>query len=86
MIVNDPSEAPHSSIILEQVYKQFSILEEKALGGNLLMPLLKDISHNFLDDSTETHSLLASLFEKEDEYIRTVRSNFVFGVYARHNY
>ena len=86
MIVNDPSEAPHSSIILEHVHKRFSILEEKGLGGNLLMPLLKDISHNFLDNSPQTHSLLASLIEKEDEYIRTVRSNFVFGVYARNDY
>jgi 2-polyprenyl-3-methyl-5-hydroxy-6-metoxy-1,4-benzoquinol methylase len=83
MILNDPSEAPHSSLILPAVHQQFSILEEKPLGGNILMPLLKDISQNFVQSSSETRLLLDALFEKEDEYIRTVRSNFVFGVYAR---
>ena len=83
MIVNDPSEAPHSSLIIQSVHEKYKVLEESPLGGNILMPLLKDISHKFLSDNVETLSLLKYLFEKEDEYIQTVRSNFVFGVYAK---
>ena len=81
MIISDPSEAVESSAILQTIHNHFKIEEEKYLGGNLLMPLFKDIAHNFLDGSDETKNILQQVFEKEKIFIKTHQSDFVFGVY-----
>ena len=81
MIISDPSEAVESSEILHTIHKHFKIEEEKYLGGNLVMPLFKDIAHNFLDNSDETKKILHQVFEKEKSFIQTHSSDFVFGVY-----
>jgi ubiquinone/menaquinone biosynthesis C-methylase UbiE len=81
MRLSDPSEAVESSAILPVLHKHFSVMEEKALGGNFIMPLFKDIAHNFLDGTEETKNILNMIFEKEADFLRTHAPDFVFGVY-----
>jgi len=81
MIISDPSEAVESSAILPTIHQYFKTDEEKGLGGNLLMPLFKDISHHFIDDSEKTKALLQYAFQEEAKFLKTHESDFVFGVY-----
>ncbi|MEI6594959.1 MAG: class I SAM-dependent methyltransferase [Bacteroidota bacterium] len=81
MIISDPSEAVESSEIIPTIHKYYSTEEEKSLGGNLLMPLFKDIAHHFIDGSDETKRILQLVFDKEETFIKTHTSDFVFGVY-----
>jgi 2-polyprenyl-3-methyl-5-hydroxy-6-metoxy-1,4-benzoquinol methylase len=82
MKLNDPSEAIDSESILSSLHRHFSIIEEKNLGWNILMPLLKDIAHNFYDDSEEANEILEKLFQAEDNFIfSTGKSDAIFGVY-----
>ena len=79
MLFSDPSECVESENILPAVHTHFIILEEKPLGGNLLMPALKHIAHHFLSDDKE----LEKLFYIEDEYLKENKSDYVFGVYGK---
>jgi ubiquinone/menaquinone biosynthesis C-methylase UbiE len=81
MIISDPSEAIESSAILSTIHNHYKIEEEIFLGGNIVMPLFKDIAHNFIDNSAETKRILQHVFEKEKIFIKTHQSDFVFGVY-----
>ena len=81
MIISDPSEAVESSAILPTIHKYFKVEEEKFLGGNLLMPLFKDIAHNFVDGSDQTKEILQMVFDREETFIKTHQSDFVFGIY-----
>ncbi len=82
MIVADPSECIESEMIRPVIHSQFRILEEKSFGGNLLMSILKDISHHFVDDSDiKAQEILETLFELEDTYLKDHQSDFIFGVY-----
>ena len=81
MIISDPSEAVESSAILPSIHRHYSTAEEKPLGGNLLMPLFKDIAHHFTDGSAETQKLLEQVFQKETTFLKNNTSDFVFGVY-----
>lgn len=84
MILIDPSEAVDSNSIIPSIHKHFKIIEEKKIGWDISHLLFKDIAHNFLDESEETHVLLSYLLEKEDEYLSmTERSDAVFGVYQK---
>jgi ubiquinone/menaquinone biosynthesis C-methylase UbiE len=84
MILVDPSEAVDSGSILPSVHKYFEVVEEKPVGWDILHILLKDIAHNFLDDSKETMELLKELFRKEDEFIAgNGRSDMTFGIYRK---
>lgn len=83
MILNDPSEAPASKKIILTVEKHFKQLEKKEYGGNILMPLLKDISHHFIDENNRTKEILQSLFDLEDAFIKKNSSDYVFGVYQK---
>ncbi len=83
MIISDPSECVESDRILSVIHQLFDVVEEKGYGGNILMPLLKDLSHHFLENSEENERLLDSLFRKEDDYLRTHASDFVFGIYKK---
>jgi len=81
MIITDPSEAVQSSMIIPTIRGFFDVVEEKNLGGDLLMWLFKDISHHFIDDSSETNLILSKVFQAENEYLKENVGNFVFGIY-----
>jgi ubiquinone/menaquinone biosynthesis C-methylase UbiE len=81
MIITDPSEAVESSRIIPSIRELFETVEEKKIGGDLLMWIFKDIAHNFLNDNRETNEILDKVFCAEDEYLRGKDSDFVFGVY-----
>ena len=82
MIIADPSECIESANILPILRNEFEIIEEKPIGGNLLMNILKDISHNFVNtQDVEAKNILIKLFELEDEYLKTRESDFLFGLY-----
>ena len=84
MILSDPSEAVDSFGILPAIHKHFETIEEKTLGGNLLMLLFKDIAHHFIhpEDSIAT-SILEKVFKEEDEYLKDHPSDFMFGIYKK---
>lgn len=83
MILADPSECIESSKILPVLRENFKVIEEKPYGGNLLMSVLKDIAHNFIDgDNKQVKSVLSQLFEIEDEYLANHPSDFIFGIYG----
>ena len=82
MMLVDPSEAAESDQIMPVVHRHFITVEEKKVGWELLQPLLKGISHNFLSDNEETGELISYLFSEEDKYMEeTGRSDAVFGIY-----
>jgi ubiquinone/menaquinone biosynthesis C-methylase UbiE len=83
MIISDPSEAVESEKILPEIHKRFRVLEEKKVGGNIIIFLLKDIAHNFLDESTETVELLEKLFRQEDNFLKSNAPDLIFGVYQK---
>ncbi|MHA7111709.1 class I SAM-dependent methyltransferase [Sunxiuqinia elliptica] len=85
MIVSDPSEAVESETILPVIHKHFKVIEEKKIGGDLLMMVLKDIAHHFVNSNNqESKQILQDLFEKEDEYLQTTHHpNFIFGIYKK---
>jgi 2-polyprenyl-3-methyl-5-hydroxy-6-metoxy-1,4-benzoquinol methylase len=83
MYISDPSEAIESETILNTLHQYFEILEEKPLGNNILMLLLKDIAHNFFEDNEDTNNLLELIFNYEDEYLKSHPSDFIFGVYKK---
>ncbi|MEI6749478.1 MAG: class I SAM-dependent methyltransferase [Bacteroidales bacterium] len=84
MLMVDPSEAIDSESILPSIHKHFRVIEEKKVGWDILHPLLKDISHNFLGTDKETQTILAELFEQEDNYMaESGRSDAVFGIYQK---
>jgi len=82
MIIADPSECIESENILPTVRSEFKVIEEKAIGGNLLMNILKDISHNFVNiQDAEVNRTLQKLFTLEDEFLEKHESDFIFGLY-----
>ncbi|MHC1731262.1 MAG: class I SAM-dependent methyltransferase [Bacteroidales bacterium] len=84
MYLVDPSEAVESQEILPAIHKYLKPIEEKEVGWDILHLLLKDISHNFLFDNTDTKSLLNYLFEREDNYVsKKGRSDGIFGIYKK---
>ena len=84
MIISDPSEAVKSQNILPIIYQHFNILEEKPYGGNILHLTLKDISHNFINETDETVQLMKQLIKIEDDFLaKGNKSDFIFGVYSK---
>ena len=84
MILADPSECVESASILPVVHRLFDVVEERPYGGNLLMHVLKDIAHHFVDDEdTDARDVLQRLFALEDEYLQEYKSDFYFGVYRK---
>jgi SAM-dependent methyltransferase len=84
MLLVDPSEAVDSEAIIPSLHEHFKVVEEKKVGWNLLMILLKDISHNFLKKDQQTQALLHRLFEEEDKFMKeTGMSDATFGVYQK---
>ena len=85
MIIADPSECIDSDRILPVIHSNFHTIVEKPYGGNILMSVLKDISHHFVDLNPEKNNLLEKLFSLEDEYLKNNPSDFVFGIYQKRN-
>lgn len=81
MILADPSECVDAEQILPVLHQYCHVVEERPYGGNILMNVLKDIAHNFLEDTPEIHQTLQKLFDFEDEYLKENQSDFLFGVY-----
>lgn len=80
MLISDPSECVDSEAILPVLRGQFEELELKNTGGNILMPVLKHIAHHFIDKNAVE---LMALISKEEEYLKSHASDFVFGVYQK---
>ncbi len=83
MILADPSECIDSASILPALHSNFHTIIEKPYGGNLLMSVLKDISHHFINLDSEKNQVLEKLFSLEDEYLAKNSSDFIFGIYQK---
>lgn len=85
MIIADPSECVESENIVPVINKYFEKVFEKSFGGNLLMPVLKDISHHFVNTKFEKENqlILKRIFEFEDQYLLKHNSDFIFGIYKK---
>jgi ubiquinone/menaquinone biosynthesis C-methylase UbiE len=83
MKLADPTECAQSATIIPILNNMYTVLEEKAIGGNLLMLQLKNIAHHFFQETPESKKLLEQLFKFEDEYLKVNKSDFVFGVYRK---
>lgn len=81
MIIADPSECIESVKIIPAIHEAFDVVVERPYGGNILAPVLKDIAYNFLDLDENKIDNLERLFKFEDEYLKSNKSDFVFGVY-----
>ncbi|MFT5846395.1 MAG: ubiquinone/menaquinone biosynthesis C-methylase UbiE [Psychroserpens sp.] len=83
MVIADPSECVDSANIKPTIHNHFDTIIEKPYGGNILMNVLKDISHHFVDLNDEKQELLMHLFKFEDDYLDDNASDFLFGVYKK---
>lgn len=83
MYLADPSEAIESEKIIPALRNHFKTLEEKNVGGDLLMLLLKDISHHFTNENEETRRVLDIIFKEEEKFISNRVGDFVFGIYEK---
>jgi ubiquinone/menaquinone biosynthesis C-methylase UbiE len=83
MIVSDPTECVDSESILPSIYKNFNIILEKPIGGNILMSVLKDIAHHFVDQDSENIKSLKRLIKFEDDFLLNNPSDFIFGIYQK---
>jgi len=83
MIIADPSECVDSINILPAIHKNFSIIEEKSYGGNILAGALKEIAHHFVQENPEKKKILQDLFDFEDDFLKNNQSDYVFGVYEK---
>lgn len=82
MYLSDPSEGIRSGEILPAIHRQFNVLEEKKIGGDLLAPVLKGTVHHYLENGDSNH-ILDKLFEFENDYLKTLpHANYTFGVYS----
>lgn len=83
MVLADPSECVESQNILPAVHDNFKTIIEKPYGGNILVGVLKDISHHFVKLNSEKEEILNKLFLFEDEYLKNNPSDFIFGLYEK---
>lgn len=83
MLLSDPTECVDSASILPTIHSLLKTIDEKPYGGNILMPVLKDISHNFYELDEEKKQCLKRLFDYEDKYLLSHQSDHVFGIYQR---
>jgi 2-polyprenyl-3-methyl-5-hydroxy-6-metoxy-1,4-benzoquinol methylase len=83
MVLSDPSEAVEAEKIIPLLQSHFTELELKGYGGNILTPLLKGISHHFIEKSPTNDKLLSNLFEAEDLFLQHHIDDYHFGVYQK---
>lgn len=86
MAIDDPSEAIRSSEVLPLLRETLDVVEEKPLGGAILMWVLDDLAGNFSPDDPEAEELLTTLFEREDALMAAgdVPSDFVYEIGRAH--
>ena len=79
MIANDPSEAVRAADVLPMLRQRFEILDERQLGGTILMHLLYDIVQNFRFDDPHERGIIELLCTFEGALVDTGRisSDFV---------
>ena len=79
MIANDPSEAVRSADLLPLIGSRFEVLEQKDLGGTILMHLLYDIVQNFRWDDPHERAIIELLCTFEGALIDhgALRSDYV---------
>ncbi len=80
MLISDPSECVDSEAILPVLRREFIEIFYQALGGNVLMPVLKHIAHHFVDKNQDQ---LLELISKEEAYLQNHQSDFVFAIYQK---
>lgn len=83
MILADPSECVDAAAILPALHELCEVVEEKPVGDNLLMLLLKDIAHHFQQPDATQRAILQRLFNEEDQYLQQHKADFLFGVYRK---
>ncbi|GAA3569952.1 class I SAM-dependent methyltransferase [Snuella lapsa] len=83
VILADPSECVESETIIPAIHKYYNTKYEVFYGGNLLMPVLKDLSHHFINLTDEKEKTLDNLFKLEDAYLKRYKSDYVFGIYEK---
>jgi len=83
MILADPSECIDSASILPALHAHYNIRIEKPYGGNILMSVLKDISHHFTSSDSGSKKVLKDLIQFEDMYLEKHPSDFLFGLYEK---
>ncbi len=78
----DISEAVRSSEIYAMLKERFLVLEEKPMGGTLLLLLFEGIAGNFDEKDPLVCSLIKALQKIEEQLIlsKVIESNFVFMV------
>lgn len=81
MILADPSECIDSENIIPSIHKHYETIYEAGYGGNIIKMALKDLSHHFVELNEEKETVLHNLFQFEDEYLKTNKSDFIFGIY-----
>lgn len=81
MIISDPSEAVEAENIVNILKQHFTNVELKGYGGNILVPLLKGISHHFIESNEENIKYLTYFFQQEDEFLKNHQDDYHFGVY-----
>lgn len=85
VIAVDPSEAIHSSRILQACGERFELVERRDFGGTLLQFMLADIVASFDPDDERDAAMLRLLTWAEAELVKAgaIESDFVFAVYRR---
>jgi ubiquinone/menaquinone biosynthesis C-methylase UbiE len=83
MMIADPSECVDSESILPVIHENYKVIVERPYGGNILMSCLKDIAHHFVKVDENKKRILQALFAKEDEYLQSNKSDFLFAIYER---
>jgi SAM-dependent methyltransferase len=79
MIANDPSEAVRAADVMPMLRQRFEILDQRALGGTVLMHLLYDIVQNFRFDDPHERAMIELLCAFEGALVDTnaIPSDFV---------
>jgi len=79
MVANDPSEAVRAADVMPMLRQRFEILNERQLGGTILMHLLYDIVQNFRFDDRHERAIIELLCTFEGALVdaRRISSDFV---------
>jgi ubiquinone/menaquinone biosynthesis C-methylase UbiE len=80
MIIADPSECVESSKILPLIHENFDIVEERNIGGLILMLVMKHIAHHFVG---QHHEILATIMDEDLHFSNMNQPSFLFGVYRK---
>lgn len=82
-LLTDPSESIEPAKIVPLMQEHYTPLYEQGFGGNILHLLFKDIAQHFRDESEQSKKLLHTLFDAEDDFLKTHASDFHFGIYQK---